>query len=307
MDDTTPIVIKRVVQGGGHHGGAWKVAYADFVTAMMAFFLLMWLMGAATKEEKAAVSEYFNNPSAEMGTSATPRPGGMVGPGGASTSPIDLGGSGNEPTVVTPTLTAQTQSASEQAQSQEKRQQQEKEAMQAIADKLEQAMQNNDALAPFKDHLLIDMTPEGLRIMIVDRANRPMFDVGSAELLPGSRNILQEIARLANQLPNRLSITGHTDARPFVNPKYGNWELSADRANAARRELIADGLDPNKIAKVVGLASSQPFDSQDPMAPINRRIAIIVLKQEVDKAQQAQAAPQDQAPDKPAAPPSAAD
>jgi chemotaxis protein MotB len=283
MDDSTPIVIKRVVRSSGHHGGAWKVAYADFVTAMMALFLLMWLMGAATKEEKAAISEYFNNPSAEMGTSPTPKPGGMEGPGGASTSPIDLGGSGNEPTVIAPTLAAQTQSATEQVQ---EKQQQEKAAMQAVADKLEQAMRNNAALAPFRDHLLIDMTPEGLRIMIVDRANRPMFDVGSAELLPGSRNILQEIAELANQLPNRLSITGHTDARPFINPKYGNWELSADRANAARRELIADGLDPSKIAKVVGLASSQPFESKDPMAPINRRIAIIVLKQDVDKAQQ---------------------
>jgi chemotaxis protein MotB len=280
-----PIVIRRIVKGGGHHGGAWKVAYADFVTAMMAFFLLMWLMGTTSKPQRAAIADYFNNPSAQIGASPTPRPNGMEGPGGASTSPIDLGGGLDQPTVVPPNAPLSDEEAEQQAAEAEQRR------MEEVRDQLEQAMAANAALAPYKDQLLIDMTDEGLRLQIVDQESKPMFDVGSAQLLPSSERILREIAKVVAQVPNRIIITGHTDARLYANPSYTNWELSADRANAARRELIRDGLPEAKVAKVVGLASSVLLDPKDPMAPINRRIAIILLKHKADQANTTRAGP----------------
>ena len=306
--NTAPIVIKRIIQAGGHHGGAWKVAYADFVTGMMAFFLLMWLVNATNKQQKAAISEYFHNPSAEIGTSPTPRADhGMQGPGGASTSPIDMGGGFAQPPTAssaaapeTPEAGAEiTQSASEQAEATDEA------AMQKMAEELKEEMRSNADLAPFKDQVLIDMTSEGLRIMVVDRANKAMFNVGSAKMLPASRKILKKITDLVSKLPNRISITGHTDARPFVTPNYGNWELSADRANAARREMLADGLAPSRVARVVGLASSELYKPKDPMNPLNRRIAIIVLKKSVDKAQQVVEKPQAPAGDAGSLPPAA--
>jgi len=270
-NEKAPIVVKRIIKGGGHHGGAWKVAYADFVTAMMAFFLLMWLMGSTTKEQKAAISEFFNNPSAEIGMSTIPKEGGSEGPGGASTSPIDLGGGFEMPTQSKPDQEMDEATAEALAKEAEAKR------MKELQEKLKEVIENTPALAPFKDQLLIDMTDEGLRIQIVDKENRPMFDLGSARLLPHAEAILRELAKTINQVDNRVSITGHTDARPYVNPRYTNWELSADRANAARRELTNAGLAADKIGKVVGLASSALFAPEDPSAPINRRIAIIVM------------------------------
>lgn len=274
-----PLVIKRIVKGdGGHHGGAWKVAYADFVTAMMAFFLLMWLMGTTTKEQKAAVSDYFNNPSSEMGASPTPKPNGGEGPGGASTSPIDLGGGLDQPTPPPPEATPSAATEEQQR-------------LQGLADTLQQALENDATLAPFKERLLIELTSEGLRLQILDQEHHPMFAVGSARLLPGNERILHAITQVITQVPNRISITGHTDARLYANTHYSNWELSSERANAARRELIRQGLAEEKIAGVVGLASSVPFDPKDTLAPINRRISIMVLKQQVDEAAQARERP----------------
>ncbi len=274
------IVVRRIKRiSGGHHGGAWKVAYADFVTAMMAFFLVMWLLGQGTKQQKAAIAEYFNNPSMQQGQ-ATVAPPGQVGDGGASDSMIKLGGAmdipkgpGNERRYAKPETAKQDLEKLAKAQ--------EKARLEDLMKQLNAAIQNSQALAPFKDQLLLDITSEGLRIQIVDKQNRPMFDLGSARLKDYTVNILHELAGFINKVPNQISISGHTDDAPYSNGRdYSNWELSADRANAARRALIDGGLENGKIARVVGLADSVPFDRNDPGAAINRRISIIVMTRE---------------------------
>jgi chemotaxis protein MotB len=287
-DDKRPlIIVKRYRRAeGGHHGGAWKIAYADFVTAMMAFFLVMWLVASVSKQQRAAIFEYFKNPSMEQGKSVRPAPG-LNGPGGASTSPINLGGGLDAPrtslTGVPTQLGAGPQSAGAQPSpspagqpiSPEAAEHQRLEALQA---QLREAVASSQALKPFKDQLLIDIMPEGLRIQIVDAQNRPMFDVGRAQLKGYTVAILRELATYLASVPNSISITGHTDATPYSgSPDYTNWELSADRANAARRVLIAAGLPAAKIARIVGLAESAPMDRAHPFSPVNRRISIIVM------------------------------
>ena len=307
-NDNQPIIIKKIKRGGhGHHGGAWKVAFADFVTAMMAFFMLMWLMGSTTKEQKAAISNYFQNPSA------------VQGPGGASTSMIKNGGEMDMPTGEGPNPMEQNQPAPDNAdntdnadqtevgkasldetdeQDAEKiakaidekdaekiAQQKEKERMESLLEELKKAVDASQALKPFKDQLLLDITSEGLRIQIVDKENRPMFGKGSANLEDYTRAILDEIAKVINQVPNKISISGHTDKTPYSSNKgYSNWELSADRANAARRELQAGGVPESKIGRVVGLSSSVLFDKANPFNPINRRISIIVMNKQTEDA-----------------------
>lgn len=281
-----PIIIKRVKKRGhGHHGGAWKVAYADFVTAMMAFFLVMWIVGAGTRQQKAAISEYFRNPSATPGNT-TVAPPGTMGPGGASDSVIKLGGAmdlshgpgkdrHNGPTGAAPS----------KAEVERRARELDRARLQELKEQLNAAIQHSQALAPFKDQLLLDITPEGLRIQIVDKLNRPMFDLGSARLKDYTRVILGELAKFINRVPNRISITGHTDDAPYGNDNgYSNWELSTDRANAARRALIAGGLLDDKVARVVGLAASVPLDKANPGDPINRRISIIVMTKEAEAA-----------------------
>ena len=275
IDKKQPIIIKKVFHGGhGHHGGAWKVAFADFVTAMMAFFMLMWLMGSTTKEERAAISEYFNNPSMSKGASSTPAPSAVQGPGGASTSPIKLGGA----------MELQREKEKEQSKQQQEQEQKEKERLDELMESLKKAIEKSQALQPFKDQLLLDITPEGLRIQIVDKENRPMFDSGEAKLKSYTYDILKELSRFINEVPNRISISGHTDATPFRRENYGNWELSADRANAARRALAENGVPEEKIGRVVGLSSSTLFDKANPNGPINRRIAIIVMNKKTEEA-----------------------
>lgn len=283
--DAQPIIIVRKIKRvhAGHHGGAWKVAYADFVTAMMAFFLVMWILGQGTREQKAAVSEYFTNPSMTPGL-ATMAPPGQMGPGGASDSAIQLGGAfdlshgpgkdrhngpagtgGGDQKLAAAHIEAQAR-AQDRARLEELKQQ------------LHAAIQNSQALAPFKDQLLLDLTPDGLRVQIVDKQNRPMFDTGSAHMKSYSQAILHELAGFINKVPNKISIAGHTDDAPYSrDDQYSNWELSADRANAARRALLGGGMASDKIARVVGLAASVPFDKSHPDAAFNRRISIIVM------------------------------
>ncbi|MEI7037262.1 flagellar motor protein MotB [Fulvimonas yonginensis] len=280
-----PVVIKRVrKRPHGHHGGAWKVAYADFVTAMMAFFLVMWIIGAGTREQKAAISQYFRNPSGTPGT-ATIAPPGKVGPGGASDAAIKLGGAMDlshgpgKDRHNGPPRTATKAELDRQAREREK------ERLQELMKQLHAAIQNSQALAPFKDQLLLDITSEGLRIQIVDKLNRPMFDLGSAQLKDYTRAILGELGGFINRVPNHISITGHTDDAPYANDRdYSNWELSTDRANAARRALLAGGMLKGKTARVVGLAASVPLDKAHPDNPINRRISIIVMTKEAEAA-----------------------
>jgi chemotaxis protein MotB len=273
-DKKPPIIVKRVKKvAGGHHGGAWKVAYADFVTAMMAFFLVMWLVGTGTKEEKAAISEYFKNPSAFNGKAQNPGRS-SLGPGGAADKMIPTANTMAIPGGVGPD-SAQKKSeadAKADAEARDKRQ------LQALKQELEAAIEKSLALAPFKDQLLIDLTPEGLRIQIVDKLNRPMFDLGSVALKDYATGILKELGHMMASEDHRIAISGHTDETPFhAQDGYGNWELSSERANAARRALIKGGLEEAKITRVVGLAASVPFDKTDPRSPVNRRISIVVL------------------------------
>lgn len=281
------VIIRRVrkIQRDRRHGGAWKVAFADFVTAMMAFFLVMWLMAATTKQERMAISEYFRNPSPLSGRSPSPAPG-INGPGGASSSMIKLGGSmdlarGNKDA---PFGHGKDQAAAAEAAEQDKRAQ-EKRQLESLMKDLQEAIGKSQALEPFKDQLLLDLTPDGLRIQIVDKQNRPMFDQGSAHLKDYTISILHELASFINQVPNHISITGHTDTTAYSNDAgYTNWELSADRANAARRALIGGGMQGTRVTRVVGLSSSVLFDRANPQNPVNRRISIVVMTHDAEAA-----------------------
>lgn len=287
------VIVKRYRKvEGGHHGGAWKIAYADFVTAMMAFFLVMWLVTSVSKQQRAAIFEYFKNPSMEAGKSVKAAPG-QMGPGGASTSPINLGGGLDAPRTsqvkVGPQLPASSKAAVHADKAEEEKELQrraaelEKRQLEALLQELREAINKSQALAPFKDQLLLDIMSEGLRIQIVDAQNRSMFDSGGAQLKDYTIAILRELAPYLASVPNRISITGHTDTVQYSTQRnYSNWELSADRANAARRVLVSAGLPTEKIGRVVGLADSALFNREDPKSPINRRISIIVMSHEVD-------------------------
>ncbi|WP_144393932.1 flagellar motor protein MotB [Pleionea sediminis] len=261
-----PIIVKKVKKGRhDFHGGSWKVAFADFATAMMAFFLLLWLMGNTDQEQKQAISGYFNDPA---GTSATPGSKSIpIGEGGANDAIINL----KDPKITEDDI-------------EDLAEQQERERLNQLQTQLEELVDTSDAFAAFKEQIIIDITPNGLRIQIVDKDKRPMFDSGSSELKVYSRRILYGLADVLKKVPNKLSITGHTDATPFDLGNYGNWELSADRANAARRALTRGGIPGEKIARVEGFADSVLFDKEHPTSPINRRIAIIVLKQNISDA-----------------------
>jgi len=294
------LIIRRVKRGhgGGHHGGAWKVAYADFVTAMMAFFLVMWLVGTTTKVEKGAIAEYFKNPSMQAGHSMVPSQ--SMGPGGAANSLVQLSAvttpsSGDNGTQLSkPEI--KPEDVEKLAREQEKKQ------LEALMQNLKEAIDKSQALQPFKDQLLLDITPEGLRIQIVDKQSRPMFDSGSTTLKTYTGDILHELAAFLNSVPNKISLSGHTDTAPYAGGDgYTNWELSSGRANAARRALVAGGMQEKKVALVIGLADSVLFDKNDPRNPINRRISIVVMNKAAEKA-----VLEPDAPEPPAAPTAAA-
>jgi chemotaxis protein MotB len=268
-----PIIIKRKkVVAGGHHGGSWKVAFADFATAMMAFFLVLWLTATASPEQKKAVEGYFKDP---VGFTE-----------GGSPNPVDLEGSASVVNEASPDIES-SQIQIEDDMVDELSETLEQRRMQELFQELKEQIKQDATLQEFKDQLLLDITDEGLRIQIVDRSGRPMFDSGRAELKYYSQDILFELAKTLGSVNNKLSITGHTDSTPFSGrPGYTNWELSADRANTARRALVAGGVRQQQIARVVGLSDSVLFDKEDPNAPVNRRISIIVLnKKTVDNIQ----------------------
>lgn len=296
MENNQPIIIKRVKRyGGGHHGGAWKIAFADFATAMMAFFLVLWLMSSATPEQLLAIAGYFKDP---VGFSDSGSP-----------YVIDLGGSPE----MSPnqTLNPEVQSTPAPDRVPVDADQQDAAAEQVEQDRLEMLLQElqtkineNPQLAKFKDQILFEITQDGLRIQITDAENRPMFDIGSAKLKPYFEDILLAMADTIKAVPNKVSISGHTDATPFVgNNGFGNWELSSGRANAARRALLAGGYPDQQVARVVGYASSALYDKEHPQNPINRRIDIVVMtkkaQQRIEGAQNSGEAPQ--TPDAPGA------
>ena len=275
-----PIIIKRVKKRAhGHHGGAWKIAYADFVTAMMAFFLLMWLLGSTAQGDLKGISEYFQTPLkvALMGGSGSGDSSSLIKGGGKDLTRTEgqvKKGEIREEKKVINLKAAEAELA-----------QKERAKLKEIKDRIERAIDGNAALKQFRSQLLLDMTTEGLRIQIVDEQNRPMFASGSAQLQPYTRDILREIGKALNDLPNRIGISGHTDAQAFSGGEkgYSNWDLSADRANAARRELIAGGMQENLVLRVTGLSSAVLFDSANPLNPVNRRISIIVMNKKTEE------------------------
>ncbi|MFT4172308.1 MAG: flagellar motor protein MotB [Rhodocyclaceae bacterium] len=287
-----PIIVKRIKKGGGgHHGGAWKIAYADFVTAMMAFFLLMWLLGSTTKGDLKGIADYFQNP---LKLSLQGGPG-----SGSATSPVE--GGGKDLTKSTgevarssregkPLTRAQVNvaggAAAAAAPSTKEQQKAERAKLQELKARIEAVIEASVDLRQFKNQLLLDLTNEGLRIQIVDEQNRPMFDSAASQLKPYARAILRAIAPVLNQVENSISVSGHTDASQYAGGERGfsNWELSADRANACRRELVAGGIDERKIIRVTGQGSIIPLDRNDPFNPINRRISIVVMNKRTSDA-----------------------
>lgn len=281
-DSQRPIVIKRIKKiSGGAHGGAWKIAYADFVTAMMAFFLLMWLLGSTSKAKLEGIAQYFQTPLKVA----------LAGGEGSGDSSSIIKGGGTDLTrsvgqVKQGEVEGKKTINLDASRAKKQLEQQEAVRLQDIKAKLDKAMSSNPKMQQFKKQMKVDITTEGLRIQIIDDKNRPMFDSGGAIMKSYTRDILREIGKTLNEVPNRISLSGHTDAVPYAGGEagYSNWELSADRANASRRELVAGGLEDGKVLRVVGLGSAIPFDKEDPNAPVNRRIAIIVLNKKTEEA-----------------------
>lgn len=276
-----PIIIKRIKKAAhGAHGGAWKIAYADFMTAMMAFFLLMWLLGSTAKGDLQGIAAYFNSPLKVS----------MAGGDGAGNSSSIIPGGGNDLAKVHGQV---RRSDAKQDNDPRKvdsttrtlRAQQDAQRIKSLRAKIDAMISSNATLNEYKSQIRIDVTPDGLQIQIVDEQNRPMFDIGSAILKPYMRDILREVGTAMGGVENRISLAGHTDAAPYGNGDrgYSNWELSSDRANASRRELVAAGMPDDKLARVVGLAASDLFYPDKPRAPQNRRITITVLTHEAEE------------------------
>ncbi len=276
-----PIVVKRrkAAKAKGH-GGAWKIAYADFVTAMMAFFLLMWLLGSTSRGDLQGIADYFKNPLRVS----------MAGGSGAGETSSLIKGGGKDITrregeVARGEVRDRRRSIDLKAAENEL-EKIEMSRLNELKGKLDAVIDSNAMLKLYRRQLLIDITSDGLRIQIVDEKNRPMFELGRADLLPHTKDIMHEIGKVLNDVPNRVSLSGHTDATPYYGGErgYSNWELSADRANASRRELVAGGMREDKVIRVVGLSSAVPFDKADPLSPVNRRISVIVMKKHAEDA-----------------------
>jgi chemotaxis protein MotB len=290
------VVIKRIKKGGhgGHHGGAWKVAYADFVTAMMAFFLLMWLINTTTPEQKRGIADYFAPQSIAETVSGA---GGVMGgkvmgedssrAGGAASvfqknspsSPSNPSRSNQNGTTHGGSASAAGQGADGASDGHANASSQDGDFSKA-AEAIHQAIEDNPDIAAMSRQVMIDNTPEGLRIQLVDQDGRPMFQQGTSEPMPYTKRLLAEIGRIVDRLPNRVSISGHTEATPFEGPNgVTNWELSSARANAARALLTAGGLSQDRIYEVAGKAGSEPLLPEDPNASANRRLSIVLLRE----------------------------
>ena len=308
--DNRPIIVKKVKKvAGGHHGGAWKVAYADFVTAMMAFFLMLWLLNVTTDEQKAGIANYFSPSAASKATSGS---GGVLGgqtimaPGSLATGgapaivmaisppgepgepkpPQDSGdeasgenASGAFTSAVATPAPGDVNALSDSLLAQEMAKREEKRFEEAMAE-LKQSIQSIPELAELSRQIVVDVTPEGMRIQLVDEERKPMFTSGSATLPTQTRQLLAQVARIVNAMPNRVIIAGHTDAQAFrTGTGYSNWELSADRANAARRALLSAGVPQKRIYQVAGKADSEPLLPDAPFDATNRRISIVLLRE----------------------------
>ena len=310
MSGGQTIIIKKVKKGGhGHHGGAWKVAYADFVTAMMAFFLLLWLLNSTTQEQKKGIADYFAPASVARSNSGS---GGVLGgqvlaegsrsgagqpvtvnislpspQGGEADSGEDAEDKGSDDDA-----TKEDDAAKNEEALRKEIEERENAQFEAAEKALRQAIDSVPDLKSMAKNLIVDQTPEGLRIQIVDQEGRSMFPSGRAQMYDHTKKLISLVVGAIAQLPNKISIKGHTDATPFSGKNgYSNWELSTDRAHASRRALVDSGLALDRIASVSGRAAQEPFVPDDPFSPRNRRISIILLREAGNKVQ-AQSAPQ---------------
>ncbi len=286
-DDSSPIIIKRKSGGGhaAHHGGAWKIAYADFVTAMMAFFLLMWLLGSTTKGDLNGIAEYFNTPlstaltgGTRSGSATSVLEGGALALQNSKPGEANSGAGAKSSRDKISILSTSTKRNAQLADDAKR--------LTELKAKIESLIEQNPKLNAFKSQIKLDITSEGLRIQIIDAQNRPMFTSGSSVLEPYTKDILDPIGLVLNDVPNHVSIAGHTDSQTYSagEGSYSNWELSAERANAARRELVNGGMIDKKVLAVRGLADALPLIGNDPAAPGNRRISIVVLNKETEEA-----------------------
>ena len=309
MADERPIIIKKIKKvAGGHHGGAWKVAYADFVTAMMAFFLLLWLLNAVTEEQKKGIAAYFRPTLAVQNTSATftiltgqsqpmenmsggnsqdsdsededqamqqaPATGEGDRPQNLEGEKPDIG-TGNEPQPGKGDKPVDLEEAEKAVAASEQKQ------LEQIQQDIKKAIQDDPELKELEKNLKIDKTEDGIRIQLLDQEKISMFPSGSAAMNPRSKELLEKVAEVVKTLPNKIEISGHTDAKPYVGgDNYTNWELSADRANASRRVLVSAGISPDRLTMIKGRADTDPFVKTDPFDPQNRRISIVLLRQQ---------------------------
>jgi chemotaxis protein MotB len=267
--DSGRVVIRRKrVHSQSGYGGSWKIAYADFVTAMMAFFLIMWLLSLMPPKDLKAIAEYFRMP---LMTAIT---------GGSNLDTSDSIIPGGAPSMIPNRFPLP--GAKEGMDSGE---QHDIQRLEDLKRELENLIEHNPMLQQFQPQLLLDMTPDGLRIQILDKQSRPMFAIGSAIIQPYMRDILRALAPVLSRLPNSITISGHTDAMQYATGErdYSNWELSADRANAARKELVAGGLIENKVKRILGLADTVNLIKDDPMAAVNRRISLLILNRRAER------------------------
>ncbi|GEN27947.1 flagellar motor protein MotB [Halovibrio variabilis] len=264
--DKRPIVIRRKKVVHGHHGGAWKIALADFMTALMALFLVMWILSVSDDETRQAVADYFSTPLVSAITGGDRSGSTSVIPGGG---PDPTHSDGERARIDTLERTRPSM--------------QERNFFRNLQERIERAIERDPELRQLRSQMRFDLTREGLRIQLLDTDQRPMFELGSNQVAPYMRSLLRTIAPLLNELPNELSISGHTDSVPYAGgySGYSNWELSNDRANASRRELIAGGFDPDQLLRVSGFADRVLLPDTDPTNPINRRIELVVLFPEI--------------------------
>ena len=266
-----PIIIKRVKRGkhGGAHGGAWKIAYADFVTAMMAFFLLMWLLGSTSKGDLQGIASYFSNPVKVS----------LMGGDGAGDSTSIIQGGGPRLETSKGNIGKKGKSGTSDLSNSELN---ESRKLQDLKRSITESINKRPNLSEYKNQIRLEMTRDGLQIDIMDHQKRPMFDISQAVVKPYMREILHEIGASLKEIDNLISLSGHTDATQYSSGLrgYSNWELSADRANASRRELVIGGMPQNKLKRIAGMAETNLLDAQNPSNPINRRISVLVLNYE---------------------------
>ena len=284
QDELQPIIVKKIVKGGGHHGGAWKVAYADFVTAMMAFFLLLWLLNVTTDEQKLGIADYFDpNPRIAENISGA---GGMMG--GLTVSPEGQMTSDQqrmaEQQIADPAIRKTKGDDAKKIEEQKLREElraRENERFEKAAEEIKNTIESTPELQELAKQIMIDVTPEGLRIQLIDEDGNPLFPSGSANMYEKTKALLKKVAQVVLKMPNEISVRGHTDGVPYASgATYTNWELSTDRANASRRVLKQAGVPEERLNNVVGKADKDHL-FENPADPRNRRISLIMLREEL--------------------------